>query len=71
VEELARRYGGCGTAGLVTRDTELAGVKIKAGEQIQQFSFLYGIEDATVPDPLTLDFDRPAPIRMQPRQWPA
>lgn len=62
VEELARRYGASVTARLITRDTELAGVKLRAGEQIQQFSFLYGIDDATVADPLTLDFDRPAPI---------
>jgi len=62
IEELCRRHGVSNTARLVTRDTELAGVRLKAGDQIQQFSFLYGLDDATVPDPMKVDFDRPAPI---------
>jgi cytochrome P450 len=62
VEELARRHGVSLTARLVTRDMEFAGVQLKAGDQLQQFSYLYGLDDATVPDPMRIDFDRPAPI---------
>jgi len=62
VEELARRHGVSLTARLVTRDMEFAGVQLKAGEQVQQFSYLYGLDDATVPNPMKIDFDRPAPI---------
>ena len=62
IEELCRRHGVSLTARLVTRDTELAGARLKAGDQIQQFSFLVGLDDATVPDPLNIDFNRPAPI---------
>ncbi|HSV84650.1 MAG TPA: cytochrome P450 [Ramlibacter sp.] len=62
VEELARRHGVSLTARLVTRDMEFAGVQLKAGDQVQQFSYLYGLDDATVPNPMKIDFDRPAPI---------
>jgi cytochrome P450 len=62
VEELVRRHGVSVTARLVTRDVELSGVQLKTGEQIQQFSFIVGLNEATAPDPLSLNFDRPAPI---------
>jgi cytochrome P450 len=62
VEELCRRHGVSLTARLVTRDMEFAGVQLKAGDQLQQFSYLYGLDDATVSDPMKIDFDRPAPI---------
>jgi len=62
IEEMARARGGSATARLVTCDTELSGVALKAGDQIQQFSYLVGLDDETVPDPMKIDFDRPAPI---------
>jgi cytochrome P450 len=62
IEELCRRHGVSATARLVTRDCELGGVALKAGDQIQQFSFLVGLDDATVADPMKIDFDRPKPI---------
>lgn len=62
VEELVRRHGVSQTARLVTKDTELAGVLLKAGDQIQQFSHLVGNSDKVVSHPLTLDFDREQPI---------
>jgi len=62
IEEMARARGGSATARLVTCDTELSGVSLKEGDQIQQFSFLYGLDDDTVSDPMKIDFDRPAPI---------
>jgi cytochrome P450 len=61
-EELMRRHGISNTARLVTRDVMLAGVQLKKGDQIQQFSSLVGLDDDTVPDPMTVDFSRPAPI---------
>jgi cytochrome P450 len=62
VEELCRRNGVSNTARLVTSDAVLSGVQLKEGDQIQQFSYLVGLSDATVPHPLELDFDRPMPI---------
>lgn len=62
VEELARRHGVSLTARLVTRDMEFAGVQLKEGDQLQQFSYLYGLDESIVPDPMKIDFDRPAPI---------
>ncbi|MBV7495058.1 cytochrome P450 [Pseudomonas sp. PDM24] len=61
-EELIRRHGVSMTARLVTQDMDFLGVQLKAGDQIQQFSYLYGLDDATVPNPMKIDFDRPAPI---------
>lgn len=61
-EELIRRHGVSMTARLVTRDMDFLGVQLKEGDQIQQFSYLYGLDDTTVPNPMKIDFDRPAPI---------
>lgn len=62
IEELCRRHGVSNTARLVTRDMEFVGVALKEGDQIQQFSAMVGLDDETVPDPMKIDFDRPAPI---------
>lgn len=62
VEELCRRHGVSHTARLVTRDTVLSGVQLKEDDQIQQFSYLVGLADETVPNPMEIDFDRPMPI---------
>ena len=61
-EELIRRHGVSLTARLVTHDMDFAGVQLKEGDQVQQFSYLWSLADSTVPDPLKIDFDRPAPI---------
>lgn len=61
-EELIRRHGVSLTARLVTHDMEFAGVRLKEGDQVQQFSYLWSLADSTVPEPLKIDFDRPAPI---------
>jgi len=61
-EELLRRHGVSNTARLVTKDAVLAGVELKEGDQIQQFSGLVGLDSETVSDPMTVDFSRPAPI---------
>src|SRR5262249_6256736 len=34
----------------------------KEGDQIQGVSCLVGLDDETVPNPMTVDFNRPAPI---------
>ena len=62
LEELIRRHGVSNTARKVLKDLEFCGVQLKAGDQIQQVSALFGLDDETVPDPMTVDFSRPAPI---------
>lgn len=62
VEELFRRHGVSNTARLVRKDVEFCGVQLKAGDQIQGVSALVGLDDETVPDPMRVDFTRPAPI---------
>ncbi len=62
IEELMRRHGVSNTARLVRQDYEFLGVQLKAGDQIQGVSCLFGLDDETVADPLTVDFSRPAPI---------
>ncbi len=62
VEELFRRHGVSNTARLVRNDIEFLGVQLKAGEQIQGVSCLVGLDDETVPNPMEVDFSRPAPI---------
>lgn len=61
-EELIRRHGVSNTAKLVVKDCELAGVQLKAGDQIQGVNCLVGLDDDTVDDPMTVNFERPAPI---------
>jgi len=62
MEELMRRHGVSNTARKVLKDIEFCGVQLKAGDQIQQISGMFGLDDETVPDPMTVDFSRPAPI---------
>ncbi|RJG00606.1 cytochrome P450 [Noviherbaspirillum sedimenti] len=62
VEELFRRHGVSNTARLVRKDCEFAGVHLKKGDQIQGVSSMVGLDDETVPDPMTVDFNRPMPI---------
>jgi cytochrome P450 len=62
IEELIRRHGVSNTARLVTQDIEFLGVQLKSGDQIQGVTALFGLDEDTVPDPMTVDFGRPAPI---------
>ena len=62
VEELFRRHGVSNTARLIRKDLDFCGVQLKEGDQIQGVSALVGLDDETVEDPMTVDFNRPAPI---------
>jgi len=62
IEELIRRHGVSNTARLIVKDYDFLGVHLKAGEQLQGVTALHGLDDDTVPDPMTVDFNRPAPI---------
>ena len=62
IEELIRRHGVSNTARLIVKDYEFLGVQLKAGEQLQGVTALFGLDDETVDDPMTVDFNRPAPI---------
>jgi len=63
VEELIRRYAMVATARLITRDFAFEGVDLREGDLIQISNCLYGLDDAVNSDPMTVDFDREAPIR--------
>jgi cytochrome P450 len=62
IEELIRRHGVSVTARLVRKNCEFLGVQLKEGDQIQGPGPLVGLDDETTPDPMTVDFSRPAPI---------
>jgi cytochrome P450 len=62
VEELFRRHGVSNTARVIRKELEFCGVTLKEGEQIQGVSALVGLDEATVPNPMDVDFNRPAPI---------
>jgi cytochrome P450 len=62
IEELIRRHGVSNTARLIVKDYDFLGVSLKAGEQLQGVTALVGLDDETVADPMTVDFNRPAPI---------
>ena len=62
VEELIRRHGVSNTARLIVKDYEFLGVQLKAGEQLQGVTALFGLDDETVSNPMEVDFNRPAPI---------
>jgi cytochrome P450 len=62
IEELIRRHGVSNTARLVVTDYDFLGVHLKAGDQLQGVTALFGLDDETVPNPMDVDFNRPAPI---------
>jgi cytochrome P450 len=62
IEELFRRHGVSNTARVIRKDLEFCGVMLKQGEQIQGSGVLVGLDEATVPNPMEVDFSRPAPI---------
>ncbi len=61
LEELMRRFGVINHTRLVIEDTEIAGIRIKAGDIVQMATALVGLDDALNADPLTVDFDRVRP----------
>ena len=63
IEELIRRHGLSNTAREVVSDIEFHGVQLNAGELIQAPNLLFGLDDRLHESPLTVDFDRPTPIR--------
>ncbi len=58
VAEMLRRFPIMTKARLVTRDQEIEGVTVKAGEMIVMPP-LHGLDDDEFDDPMTVDFDRP------------
>ena len=62
VEELIRRHGVANTCRLVKKDVVLKGAPLKAGDQIQAPNLFVGLDEATVDDPLKVDFHRERPI---------
>jgi cytochrome P450 len=63
VEELVRRHGVANTARYVAEDIEMDGILLKEGDMILPPNMLVGLDERYVKDPLTVDFDRPFPIR--------
>lgn len=63
IEELIRRHGLSNTAREVVSDHDFHGVHLRAGDMIQIPNLFYGLDDRLHKDPLTVDFDRPRPIR--------
>jgi cytochrome P450 len=59
-EELLRRFGLVTSARRALEDTEIAGVKIKAGDWISISLPFAAIDPHEYPDPLTVDFKRPS-----------
>jgi cytochrome P450 len=62
VEELIRRHGVANTCRLVKKDIVLKGAPLKAGDQIQAPNVFVGLDEATVTDPMRVDFHRERPI---------
>jgi len=60
IEEFLRRFGVPNTARVITQDCEYGGVRFKAGEQIMLPKVLHGLDSRRYPNPLKVDFNRPA-----------
>ena len=63
IEELIRRNALVNTSRLVREDYELQGVQLKKDDIIQIPNCFYGLDPAIVPDPMSVDFDRPGPVK--------
>lgn len=55
VDEITRRFGTSNLARLVKADTELAGVAVRAGEQVLGIYPLSGLDERVNPDPMRFD----------------
>jgi cytochrome P450 len=62
VEELIRRHAVANTCRLVKQDLVLKGAPLKAGDQIQAPNVFVGLDEATVVEPMRVDFHRERPI---------
>ncbi len=58
LEEILRRYGISTVSRYVTRDIDLDGVTVKAGDRIILPSMVHGLDESEWPDALKVDFDR-------------
>lgn len=58
VEEFLRRYGIVQTRRFLTRDAEVAGVRMKAGDRVELMTFLASLDPDEFPDPLSVDLER-------------
>lgn len=63
IEELIRRHGLSNTSRIVTRDMDFHGVLFRKGDAVMIPNCLFGLDEAMHNNPLTVDFDRPTPIR--------
>ena len=61
VEELLRRHGIANTARCVAKDLDYKGVHFRAGDMVLPPNLLVGLDERKVPDPLTVDLNRPFP----------
>jgi cytochrome P450 len=61
-EELLRRHGIASTARLITHDMDYNGAPFRGGEMVLVLNMLHGLDERRFERPLTVDFDRPAPI---------
>ena len=64
VEELLRRHGLANTARVIVEDFDHKGLSFRAGQMILPINMLVGLDERRVEDPMSVDFDRPAPIVM-------
>jgi cytochrome P450 len=62
VEELLRRHGIASTARLITHDMDYNSAPFRGGEMVLVLNMLHGLDERRFDRPLTVDFDRPAPI---------
>lgn len=62
LEELIRRHAVANTCRLVKTDVTLKGAPLKAGDQIQAPNVFVGLDEATLEDPMRVDFHRERPI---------
>lgn len=62
VEELIRRHAVANTCRLVKQDIVLKGAPLRAGDQIQAPNVFVGLDEATVDEPMRVDFHRERPI---------
>lgn len=63
VEELLRRHGIANSSRTARHDTEYKGIKFRAGDTILVPNLYIGLDDRVFDDPLTVDFNRPGPIK--------
>src|ERR1700722_155458 len=58
IDEMLRRYSVANIARVVRQDMQYRGIEMRAGEQIYLPTCLYGLDEKTFSDPLSVDFDR-------------